>query len=93
MRKNNRICFEASTDIQLHLTDSGAKGCTTHYKCVIGNGRAEILEDVEAKLEGLGLLMSHYTDVEPDFPEGLVDRTCVVRVKVEAMTGKRRPEA
>ncbi len=94
LRKNNRVCFEASTDINLHhLGKPGGCGCTTRYMCVIGRGRAEILEETEAKLEGLRVLMAHYTDAETNFPEELVKRTGVVRITVESMTGKRSPAA
>ena len=93
LRRNNRVCFEAATDINLLLDKTGGCGCTTHYLCVMGRGRAEILEDTEAKLEGLRVLMAHYTDAETEFPEKLVERTGVVRITVESMTGKRSPAA
>ena len=93
LRKNNRVCFEASTDIRVRLGKSLGCGHTTHYKCVMGRGRAEILKDSEAKVEGLHVLMAHYSDKEFVFPPEAVDKTAVVRVTVESMTGKRSPAA
>jgi uncharacterized protein len=93
LRRNSRVCFEVSTDIEVHLGKSVGCGHTTHYKCVIGRGCAEILEDSEAKVEGLNALMAQYSDKEFVFPPKAVKNTAVVRITVESMTGKRSPAA
>ena len=65
---------------------------TTHYRSVVVFGRARIIKDDNQKQHALELLVKKYS---PDFiKEGLEeikddwDRTCLVEIQIEHMTGK-----
>ncbi len=57
------------------------------YESVIGRGVLEIVPDAE-KEHGLTVLMAHYDRVFPWSREAAA-RTCIMRLTVTAMTGKR----
>ena len=48
LRKNNRVCFEMESDVQLVSGDAVCDWGTL-YASVIGHGRAEFIEDQEGK--------------------------------------------
>lgn len=87
LRKRPRVCFEAEGDSRI---DPGATGgdCTTVYESVIGWGEARFVEDREEKQAALSALNRKFGAAEGPFPSALVDRTAVVRIDVERMTGK-----
>ena len=57
------------------------------YESVIGRGRLELVPESE-KEHGLSVLMAHY-DRTLEWSRAAVARTCVMRLTVTAMTGKR----
>lgn len=60
------------------------------YQSVVGFGRAVILEDEAAKVEGLRVITAHYAGPgEYEFPPDKVRAATVVRIDPENMTGKR----
>jgi len=66
-------------------------GFTAHFQSVIGYGRAVIVEDQAEKMLGLTLLMRHYGSDKSEFPREIVDKTLVVRIDIDSMTGKCSP--
>jgi len=88
IKKNNKVCFEMDIDVELKKAgdpcDWAMKG-----KSVVGVGRASILEDDAEKSYALGLIMGHYTEGDFSFPESELDRTLVVKVDIESITGKK----
>ncbi|MCD4829907.1 MAG: pyridoxamine 5'-phosphate oxidase family protein [Candidatus Cloacimonetes bacterium] len=85
LRQHPRVCFEVSADMALVRT---AKSWSMDYDCVIGWGEVEIVEDASAKRAALDVLVRHYA--EPwNYPAATVDRTCVLCLRIERMTGKR----
>jgi hypothetical protein len=90
IRKNDHVCFEV--DELLAIVDAG-EACTwgARYRSVMGTGRAVILEDRDAKRRGLAAIMAQYSDRTHTFPDREVDRTCVVRVDIGSLSGKRTP--
>ena len=89
IRANPRVCFEIDMGVEAIEADQpcdwGMK-----YASVIGFGRAAVLEDPEEKEQGLNVIMEHYSprSLQP-YAESVLERTAVVRVQVEEMTGKR----
>lgn len=59
------------------------------YRSVIGFGTARILEDHEEKRAGLGAVMAHYGGPEGPFDGKSLERTCVIEIAIERMTGKQ----
>ena len=85
LRANPRACFEVTADAALVRTQ---KSWSMDYDCVIGWGEVEFVEDDAAKRAALDVLVRHYA--EPwDYPADTVARTCVLRLPIETMTGKR----
>ena len=88
IRKNNRVCFEIDTDIEVVKSESPCDW-TMKYRSVIGVGRAHILEDDEEKLHGLRLIRRHYTEGDLSIPKSKLDSVLVVRIDITSLTGKK----
>ena len=59
---------------------------------MIGFGVAEVIGDPEDKLQGLRALMRKYSGRDGwKFDAEAARRTTVIRVRLEALTGKRSP--
>ncbi|MBM7615895.1 pyridoxamine 5'-phosphate oxidase family protein [Alkaliphilus hydrothermalis] len=87
IKKNNRVCFTVYGENNVL-----AEKFTTTYESVVVFGRAKVVEEAE-KLQALKLLVGKFS---PDFmKEGLeyieraANRTLVVKISVDQMTGKR----
>jgi len=88
IKKNNKVCFELETDIEM-MRDEEPCQWSMKYRSVIGRGRAHILEDDKAKTNGLRVIAGHYTQGEFTFPKVSLDKTAVVRIDIENMFGKK----
>ena len=88
LKKNNRVCFEFDIDIEIK---EGKTGCDygMKFQSVIGFGQAYFIDDDESKRSALDVIMRQYTTDEFEFPEKAVDKTVVIKVEIESMTGKR----
>ena len=86
---NPSVCVEMDCEHQL---TEGEVACEYGYRfaSVIGNGKAHILKDIEEKKHGLSVLMRHQTGREFVFEDAQTKSVAVVRIKIEAFTGKRR---
>jgi len=88
IKKNNRVCFEMETDVSVKEAeqpcDWGIK-----YLSVIGVGRAYILENDEQKSHALNLITERYTGSILSFPKSEMDKTLIVKIDIESMTGKQ----
>ena len=92
LQRNNRVCVEFEINDGL-ITGPQACDWTTAYRSVIGVGTAELVADPAEKREGLAVLMAQYADGPFTFGDQMVQRTAVVRVTLESVTGKQRPKA
>lgn len=88
LRKNPRVCLELDTDTGI-VTAERACGWGMRYRSVIGFGTAELVEDHDEKREALEIIMNHYSDRSLALPDADLERTAVIRVTVEGMTGKQ----
>lgn len=88
IRRNNRVCFEIDTDVEITSAENPC-GWSTKYRSVIGVGRAHILEDKEAKIRGLTALMRQFGEKRSDIVFEKADRAAVVRIDIEQMAGKK----
>ena len=88
IKKNNRVCFEMETDVAVkeaeQACDWGIK-----YLSVIGVGRAYILENDEQKSHALNLITERYTGRVLSFPKSELDKTLVIKIDIESITGKQ----
>ena len=56
---------------------------------MIGFGRARIIDDEREKKAGLDVIMAHYGGQGGEYDEKSLQRTCVIEVVIESMTGKQ----
>jgi nitroimidazol reductase NimA-like FMN-containing flavoprotein (pyridoxamine 5'-phosphate oxidase superfamily) len=89
------VSFEAEADVSIVGPSDRARGCDwgTAFRSVIGRGRARLIDDPEEKRAALRAIMSHYAP-EVDraafiFRDEVLKITAVVRIEIEAMTGKK----
>jgi len=89
IKRNNKICFEMDTDVE--IVERSEKPCdwTVNYRSVIGVGKAHILENDKEKSHALCVIMKQYTEGDFSFPKPMLDSTLVVRVDIERITGKQ----
>ncbi|TVR66996.1 MAG: pyridoxamine 5'-phosphate oxidase family protein [Spirochaetaceae bacterium] len=90
LRENNRVCLEF--DIPEGLV-RGEQACNwgMRYRSVLAFGTAREVADPGERLRGLQVIMSHYSDERFSFPPAMVERTTVIRVDIETITGKQSP--
>ena len=87
IRKNSRVCFEFDILVDM-IKAEAACDWGTRYQSVIGFGTAEIISELEAKTEALGIIMAQYSGRRYTFPEPIVNETALIKVNIEKMTGK-----
>ena len=88
IRQNNLVCFEMDWQHELKLADQ-ACGCSMNFESLIGEGTIEILANQDEKQYGLDRIMAHYGRKDCTYDDRILDRTCVLRLHVSWMTGKR----
>jgi nitroimidazol reductase NimA-like FMN-containing flavoprotein (pyridoxamine 5'-phosphate oxidase superfamily) len=88
IRRNPNVCFEMEGEIVLLRA---AQPCNwgMKYKSVIGFGKAAIIDSGQEKESALAIIMTHYSDDAGTFPEESVARTTVIKITIDALTGKR----
>jgi len=88
LKKNNRVCFEFDTDTEIQKDKEACKW-GIQYKSVVGFGEALFVEDLESKKRALDIVVGQYGEGAFEFPDAMVQKTAVIKVKVTSMTGKR----
>ena len=90
IRRDNRVCFEV--DLPIAYVRGNENPCNAEYlyRSVIIRGRAHIITDSQEKIFALQKLMEKY---QPEggygeFPGEKLAITGIVRIDIEAMTGK-----
>ncbi len=87
IRKDNRIGFEIESGVGV-VRGQTRSGCTMKYSCVVGFGRALLVQDPEEKVRGLEIIMRQHSAAVGEFPRDLVDRLVLIKIAIEKMTGK-----
>ncbi len=89
IKANPKVGFEADELLELYTTPGKPCGCTSYYRSVIARGRAAIVTDREKKLHALWLLVDKYAgNRDGEMPADIVDRTCVVEIVLDEISGK-----
>ena len=91
IRRNPRVGFELD---RVGAIVPGAQACgfSVRYRSVIGEGTAEFVEGRGEKRRVLLLLMEKYAGTADwTFPDAAVDRTAVIRVRVDRLSAKESP--
>jgi uncharacterized protein len=89
LTKNNKVAFQTDTGVELVLLDE-ACNCTTRYMSVFGTGSAFLIDEKEEKTMVLNAIMTKHTG-RTDFvyPEKVFERTLIIKVVIDSMTGKK----
>jgi nitroimidazol reductase NimA-like FMN-containing flavoprotein (pyridoxamine 5'-phosphate oxidase superfamily) len=90
LRRSPAVCFNLFTDEAI-VPGAAPAGCnfTSRYRSVTGTGRVEFLENDDAKRHGLDVIMAHYASGPFTYRPDVFARTCVFRIVIESMTGKK----
>lgn len=90
LRRHPVVCFNLITD-EAVVPAAGPAGCnfTSRYRSITGEGRVEFLDDDAARRRGLDIILGHYAPGPFTYQPEVLARTCVFRVVVVSMTGKK----
>ncbi len=88
MKQNPTVCFEVDNLIKFKKAPL-ACDWGIEYSSVIGWGKVQFLDDLKAKKQGLDIIMAQYSGRDFEYPEENVERTAVIKVPIEKMTGKK----
>ena len=88
LKKNDRVCIEVDVDSRVV---KGEQPCrwTMKYRSVIGFGRARIVHDEAEKKDALDVIMAHYGGSGGEYDEKSLQRTSLIEVVLESITGKQ----
>lgn len=87
--RDPRATFEMDCNHEL-FSDEERGYCTMEYQSVIRYGRVEIVDDRACKIDALTALTDNYHTGHFDFNQDAVDRTTVMKLRVEGITAKQR---
>jgi nitroimidazol reductase NimA-like FMN-containing flavoprotein (pyridoxamine 5'-phosphate oxidase superfamily) len=90
LRRNPAVCFEVEEGVEVV---PAATGCqfSMRFRTVIGFGEAEFVEDQAERARLLALFGPRYGASPAPLPDTEIQRTCVLRIRVRELTGKRSP--
>jgi uncharacterized protein len=88
IRKNNNVCFEVDTDHEIIKAEQACKW-SFKYKSIIGFGKAVLVEDIEGKRRALDIIMHQFSADTFDYPEETINRTAIIKIEIESMSGKQ----
>lgn len=89
LKKNNKVAFQADTGVELLLKEE-ACSCGTRYMSIFGTGRTFLIDEKEEKSKALDAIMTKHTGrVGFEYPEKVFEKTLIIKVEIESMTGKK----
>ena len=90
IRANPKVFFEAECDL---VPFEGDVACRygIAYSSIMGNGTAEIIEDVEEKKLALSVLMKTQTGKDFEFEDKMTTIVSIIKINVSQYTAKFRP--
>lgn len=91
LQNNDQVCVEFDVDVELVPSQKVCK-TSMKYKSVLIFGKAVILKDITEKRNALDIIMQHYYQHDSQsifhYPEDVLEKTIIIKVKIEKMTGK-----
>jgi nitroimidazol reductase NimA-like FMN-containing flavoprotein (pyridoxamine 5'-phosphate oxidase superfamily) len=88
LRKNTEVCFECDTRHEVTTSENPCKW-GMKYQSVVGFGKASFVDDPQSKKRALDIIMEHYGGNPAGYPDANLERTLIIRVDIEAMTGRQ----
>lgn len=89
MRQNPKVFFEMECDLEPFEGDVACRYGLA-YSSLMGRGLAEIVDDVEEKMDCMSRFMKTQTGKDFTFNEKLVGVVSVIRIRATDYTAKRR---
>lgn len=90
LRKNPDVFIEIDTDIT-PFTGETACHYGIGYSSIMGEGTAELVEDLEQKKAALSLLMKTQTGEDFVFNDKMANVVAIIKLTISDYTAKRRP--
>jgi hypothetical protein len=89
LKANPDVCINFTTDHELFRQHPDV-ACSfgMRYRSVLVSGKVEFIDDYDAKIEALNIVMKQYVDGNFTYSEPSVNNVCVYKVKIEDFTGK-----
>jgi hypothetical protein len=89
IRANPRAAFVIDRPLEL-VTGPMACDWGMNYESVMGTGRMTLVNDPKERKLGLDLIMAHYDNFHPAYLPESLEKTLVLKLTVEEMTGKKK---
>jgi len=90
IEKNPTVCFEIEKDVEVVSNREDACRCTTHYKSLIGMGKATILTEVVDKINALDVIMQqHQGEGNYKYKRKVLDMMSAIRIDITEISGKQ----
>lgn len=93
LRQNPAVSVFVNDVEKTKIVNAGSNSAkwTTHYRSVILSGTIKLLTDYAQKDDAIRIFMRHYTDEPVEFAEAVLERTMILKLNVDRMTGKQNP--
>jgi nitroimidazol reductase NimA-like FMN-containing flavoprotein (pyridoxamine 5'-phosphate oxidase superfamily) len=89
LSSNPNVCLSFSTDHELrYVNEEIACSWSMRYRSVLVFGRVEFVDDMKDKVDGLNIIMAHYSDREFSYNDPAVRDVQVYRIVIEKMEGR-----
>ncbi len=92
LRVNNLVHFQIETGVEIKNTDQAYR-CGTNYECVMGYGKATIVDNPSEKKIGADILMNHYREEwgSQHRYKGCLNEVFIIRIDIDTdtVTGKK----
>ena len=88
MKRNNRICFEMSSDHGI-IENEIACDFEARHRTVIGFGRVSFVADQAEKVKVLDMIVARFSEKKFEYPKANLGRTAVIRIDIESIKGKK----
>jgi len=88
LRRNPAVCFAAVAEQEV-VPSANACHWSVKYRSVIGWGRASFVEEPGEKARALDTIMRKFAPGPFNYDRKALARTCIIRIRIEKMTGKQ----
>ncbi|HMK46248.1 MAG TPA: pyridoxamine 5'-phosphate oxidase family protein [Methanocella sp.] len=90
IQANPAVCFEADEEVEQVIVPEKPCKSNTYYRSVIATGKATIVEDPDQKARIISALTAKFSRGQRmgKIPADAVERTCVIEIMVDEISGK-----
>lgn len=90
LEKNKNVCVEFDAYHEIFArNEEVACSWRMKYKSVLVFGKAEIIPDNNHKIEGLKIMMAHYSDLNFNFSPPSVNNINVIKIDIDKISGRK----